>query len=168
MFGKAITQLFHDVDWGDTDICIVDLPPGTGDAQLSLAQMVKLDGAVMVTTPQEVALADVRRAINMFRKVEVPLLGIVENMDGFTTPDGSKVDIFGSGGGQALSEQYEVPYLGGIPIDISIREGGDAGCPAVLNAGQPAAEVFNAVASELVRTLTQVAESDVPILNIVN
>ncbi len=103
MFGKAIAQLFQDVRWGDVDVCIVDMPPGTGDAQLSLSQLVKLDGVVMVTTPQEVALSDVRRAINMFGKVNVPVLGVVENMAGFVTPSGETIDIFGKGGGEALA-----------------------------------------------------------------
>ncbi len=124
MFGKGINQLFNDVNWGDIDVCIVDLPPGTGDAQLSIAQLVQLDGVLMVTTPQEVSLSDVRRAINMFRKVNVNVLGVIENMSGFVTPSGERFEIFGSGGGQALAAQYDLPLLASIPIDMAIREGG--------------------------------------------
>jgi ATP-binding protein involved in chromosome partitioning len=142
MFGKAINQLFHDVSWGEVDICLVDMPPGTGDAQLSLAQGVKLDGAVLVTTPQEVALSDVRRALNMFRKVNVPVLGVVENMSGFTTPGGEQLDIFGRGGGEALATQYSVPFLGSLPIALNIRQGGDIGEPFGVKAeGEPGAKL---------------------------
>ncbi len=146
MFGKAITQLFGDVNWGDIDITIVDLPPGTGDAQLSLSQLVSLSGALMVTTPQEVALSDVRRAINMFKKVNVPVLGIFENMSGFKLPDGSSIDIFGAGGGQSLSEKYGIPLLGTMPIDIEIRQGGDQGVPAALSLTTETGKAFQNLA----------------------
>jgi ATP-binding protein involved in chromosome partitioning len=132
MFGKGINQLFNDVSWGEVDICLVDLPPGTGDAQLSLAQLVQLDGAVIVTTPQEVSLADVRKAVKMFDKVQVPVLGVVENMAGFKTSSGEVEHIFGQGGGEKLAGDYGLEFFGSIPIETAIREGGDTGKPAAL------------------------------------
>ncbi len=167
MFGKAIHQLFHDVNWGDVDICIVDLPPGTGDAQLSLAQMVQLQGAVIVTTPQEVALADVRRAIKMFEKVNVDVLGVVENMSGFTTPSGEQIDIFGSGGGEELCETYNLPLLGKIPLDIAIRKGGDIGEPIALSNDSASAKVFADLRDSLLEQLAS-KKSEQPALKIVN
>jgi ATP-binding protein involved in chromosome partitioning len=140
MLGKAINQLFSDVNWGDVDICIVDLPPGTGDAQLSLAQLVKLDGALIVTTPQEVALADVRKAINMFSKVNVHVVGIVENMVS---------DIFGSGGGESLSKQFNIPLLASIELDAKIREGGDNGVPVGLDRDSISGGKFYELANSL-------------------
>ncbi|PID78596.1 hypothetical protein CSB20_14355 [bacterium DOLZORAL124_64_63] len=130
---SAVKQFLQDVLWQDLDYLIIDMPPGTGDAQLTLVQTVPLAGVVMVTTPQEVALADVRRGIAMFVKVEVPVLGIVENMSYFVCPDnGKQYDIFGHGGGAQVARQYGLPLLGEIPIDPAIRKGGDAGRPAVL------------------------------------
>ena len=153
MFGKAIQQLFQDVNWGDVDICIVDMPPGTGDAQLSLAQGIKLNGAVLITTPQEVALSDVRRALNMFHKVNVPVLGVVENMSGLTLPSGETLEIFGKGGGAHLAEQYGVPFLGDIPLEISVREGGDIGMPCVLDEKSAAGKKFSAIATRILQRL---------------
>jgi ATP-binding protein involved in chromosome partitioning len=150
MFSKAITQLFSDVNWGDVDIAIVDMPPGTGDAQLSLSQQVALSGAIMVTTPQEVALVDVRRAVNMFSKVNVPVLGVVENMSGFIAPDGKVYEIFGSGGGAELSSKYEIPYLGSIPLEIGIREGGDRGEPVALDKNSNSGKIFDQLAEKLI------------------
>jgi len=149
MFGKAITQLFEDTNWGDVDICLVDLPPGTGDAQLSLAQLVKLNGAVVVTTPQEVALSDVRKAVNMFRKVNVDVLGVIENMSGFLAPDGQVYNVFGSGGGEVLAKEYGIPFLGTVPLDIAIRENSDLGRPAVLDVGSQAEKVLPEIARRL-------------------
>ncbi len=149
MLGKAISQLFQDVNWGETDIMIVDMPPGTGDAQLSLAQLVKLDGALMVTTPQEVALSDVRKAINMFHKVNVPLLGVVENMAGFITPSGEKLNLFGEGGGAALASEYNLPLLASIPLDVAIREGGDAGTPCALRSESASGKHYHDLARKL-------------------
>lgn len=156
MFGKAIHQLFHDVQWGDVDIAVIDLPPGTGDAQLSLAQMVQLEGAIVVTTPQEVAMSDVRRAITMFEKVNVPVLGIVENMAGFVSPSGEKFDIFGAGGGQQLATRYNVPLLASIPIEMRIRAGGDSGNPSCLSEEGSSAKIF----AELAATLLNQLETD--------
>ncbi len=138
MFGKAINQLFNDVSWGDVDICVVDMPPGTGDAQISLSQMVKLDGAVIVTTPQEVALTDVRRAVNMFAKVNVPVLGVIENMTG---------EMFGSGGGEALAKQYDLSFLGSLPLDVTIRKGGDTGTPVAFDTESQYGKLFADIAT---------------------
>jgi ATP-binding protein involved in chromosome partitioning len=132
MIHKLLTQFLEDVRWGELDYLIVDLPPGTGDAQLSLCQLIPLTGAVIVTTPQEVALIDVRKAIDMFAKVEVPLLGVVENMSHYRCPAcGHHEAVFGSGGGRRLSEEYGAEFLGEIPIDTSIAAGGETGRPVV-------------------------------------
>jgi len=128
------------------------MPPGTGDAQLSLSQMVKLAGAVVVTTPQEVALADVRKSINMLKKVQVDVLGIVENMSGLPMPDGSLMPIFGSGGGEKTAREIGVPLLAQIPIDVAVREGGDAGTP--IACGESAsAQIFHRLAEQVLMTL---------------
>jgi len=127
---KAVEQLLRDVDWGELDLLVVDLPPGTGDVQLTLSQRVRLSGAVVVTTPQDVALLDVVKAISMFRKMQVPLLGLIENMAGFECPHcGKETDIFGRGGGRAHAERLEIPFLGELPLDPSVRESGDSGTP---------------------------------------
>lgn len=159
MFTKVLHQLFSDVDWGEIDICVVDLPPGTGDAQLSLAQQVQLDGAVMVTTPQEIAVSDVRKAINMFAKVNVPVLGVVENMSGFVAPDGKRYEIFGTGGGDELSKKFDIPLFGRIPLDISIREGGDRGEPVALNTKSEVGEMFQSIAAQVLKRAEQVKAS---------
>jgi len=153
MFNKALHQLFEDVSWGEVDYCVIDMPPGTGDAQISLCQMVQITGAVIVTTPQEVAMADVRKAISMLQKMNVPILGIVENMAGFIAPDGTEHDIFGSGGGEALAARYSVPLLAKIPIEKSIREGGDSGQPAVTRSGSAQAQLFEGLALNLIEIL---------------
>ncbi|HNR71637.1 MAG TPA: Mrp/NBP35 family ATP-binding protein [Verrucomicrobiota bacterium] len=152
MINKTIQQFFSEVEWGDLDVLVVDLPPGTGDAQLSVCQTVPLDGGVIVTTPQEASLGVVRKGIGMFQKVNVPILGIVENMSYFTTPGGERVEIFGHGGGQAEAKRQQVPFLGEVPLFTEIREGGDRGVPAVVaGADQPAGKVF----VEIARTLRQ-------------
>jgi ATP-binding protein involved in chromosome partitioning len=151
-----VKQFLQDVLWGELDYLIVDMPPGTGDVQLSLAQLVPVQGAVLVTTPQEVAVADVRRALRMFETVAVPILGIVENMSYFVAPDtGTRYDIFGAGGGQKLAETYGVPFLGAVPLGLEVREGGDRGVPVVI--GQPAsvqAAAFRHVAGEVARQVS--------------
>ena len=134
MIMKTIQQFISAVDWGELDFLLVDLPPGTGDAQLSLCQTVPLDGGVIVTTPQEAALGVVRKGIAMFEKVNVPILGIVENMSYFTTPAGERIEIFGHGGGRAEAERQGIPFLGEIPLFTEIREGGDRGLPIVVSA----------------------------------
>jgi ATP-binding protein involved in chromosome partitioning len=147
MIQKTIQQFIHSVDWGELDYLLVDLPPGTGDAQLSLCQIVPLDGGVIVSTPQEASLGVVRKGIAMFEKVNVPLLGIVENMSYFTTPTGERVEIFGHGGGRAEAQRQEIPFLGEVPIFTEIREGGDRGVPVVVSDQEgSAAQAFGAVA----------------------
>jgi ATP-binding protein involved in chromosome partitioning len=144
------------VKWGELDYLIVDMPPGTGDVQLSLAQLVPVQGAVLVTTPQEVAIADVRRALRMFETVAIPVLGVVENMSYFVAPDtGNRYDIFGEGGGQRLAAQYGVPFLGAIPLGIEVREGGDSGVPVVVSQpDSPQAKAFRQVAEEVARQVS--------------
>ncbi len=145
MLHSAITQFLQKVEWGELDFLLVDLPPGTGDVQLSLVQTVPLTGAVIVTTPQEVALVDVRKGIAMFRKTEVPILGVVENMTG---------EIFGRGGGMKAAEQFQVPFLSEIPLDGKIREGGDAGEPVFLSHPESqAAKGFLKAADTLIQNL---------------
>ncbi len=132
MVMSALTQMLREVDWGTLDILVVDMPPGTGDAQLTMAQQVPLAGAVIVSTPQDLALIDARKGINMFRKVEVPLLGIVENMSYFLAPDtGKRYDIFGHGGARAEAERLGVPFLGEVPLTMDVRAMSDAGTPVV-------------------------------------
>ena len=150
MIMKTIQQFFHSVDWGELDYLLVDLPPGTGDAQLSLCQTVPLDGGVIVTTPQEASLGVVRKGIAMFEKVNVPILGIIENMSYFITPSGERVEIFGHGGGRTEAQRQNIPFLGEIPIYTDIRIGGDQGVPVAVSAPTaPSGEVFIRVAEAL-------------------
>lgn len=150
MITKTIQQFLLAVDWGELDFLLVDLPPGTGDAQLSLCQTVPLDGGVIISTPQEASLGVVRKGIAMFRKVNVPILGMVENMSYFTTPNGERVEIFGHGGGQEEAARQDVPFLGEVPIFTEIREGGDRGMPIVVAAPNHAAgKVFIQIAGAL-------------------
>lgn len=151
MVSSLLRQFLYDVRWGELDYLVIDLPPGTGDIQLTLAQALPLSGAVIVTTPQDVALADVVRGIEMFRKLNVPILGVIENMSYFIAPDtGKRYDIFGHGGGQRTSERMGVPFLGEIPLGQAIRTGGDVGQPAVTSDAPDAyAEVFRATARAL-------------------
>jgi ATP-binding protein involved in chromosome partitioning len=150
MIAKTIQQFLFAVEWGETDFLLVDLPPGTGDAQLSLCQTVPLDGGVIVTTPQEASLGVVRKGIAMFEKVNVPILGIVENMSYFTAPNGERVEIFGHGGGQAEAARQGIPFLGEVPIFTEIREGGDRGVPVAVSApGKPAGRAFIQIAEML-------------------
>jgi ATP-binding protein involved in chromosome partitioning len=159
MIHKLIQQFLEDVDWGELDYLVIDLPPGTGDVQLSLSQLVPLTGAVMVTTPQEVAILDVVKAISMFKKVEVPLLGIVENMAFYVCPAcGHHDEIFSRGGGRKLAEAVETPFLGEIPLDNKVRHGGDAGVPVVVGAPQSEhARIFMDIAAAVAaRVVAQV------------
>jgi ATP-binding protein involved in chromosome partitioning len=133
MLHSAIQQFINDVEWGELDYLIVDLPPGTGDAQLSLTQSIPISGGVIVTLPQKVSLEDARRGLHMFRAMEVPVLGIIENMSYLEMPDGTKVDVFGQGGGAELAKETGVPLIGTIPIDPAVREGGDSGVPIVIS-----------------------------------
>ncbi len=150
MITKTINQFLLAVEWGDLDYLLVDLPPGTGDAQLSLCQTVPLDGGVIVTTPQEASLGVVRKGIAMFKKVNVPILGLVENMSYFTAPNGARVEIFGHGGGQQEAARQNTTFLGEVPLFTEIREGGDRGMPVVVSApNHPAARAFIQIAQTL-------------------
>ena len=132
MLHSAIRQFLTDVTWGELDYLVVDLPPGTGDAALSLAQSLPLSGGVIVTLPQQVSLEDARRGLEMFRQLDVEIFGVVENMSYLELPDGKRMDIFGSGGGEKLAEESGVPFIGAIPLDPIVRQGGDAGKPVVI------------------------------------
>lgn len=150
MIMKTIQQFINAVEWGELDFLLVDLPPGTGDAQLSLCQTVPLDGGVIVTTPQEASVGIVRKGIGMFHKVNVPILGIVENMSYFETPSGERVEIFGNGGGRKEAARQKVPFLAEIPLFTEIRLGGDNGIPvAVSNPDHRAAQPFFQIAKAL-------------------
>ena len=156
MVTRYTQQFLRQVDWGELDFLVLDLPPGTGDIQLTIVQTVALSGAVIVTTPQEVALIDARKAATMFEKVNVPVLGIVENMAYFVSPtDGTKHEIFGVGGGEREAQRLRVPLLGQIPIDIATREAGDRGRPIVAeDPKSPAAKEFTKVARQIRETLS--------------
>ncbi len=151
MATSALMQLFTDTRWDDLDYLLIDLPPGTGDIQLTLAQKIPVAGAVIVTTPQDIATLDARKALKMFEKVEVPVLGVIENMAVHTCSQcGHSEHLFGEGGGQRMAEQYGVPLLGALPLDIHIREQGDVGQPVVVAAPEsPAAQAYRAAARAL-------------------
>jgi ATP-binding protein involved in chromosome partitioning len=156
MLHGVVRQFLADVNWGDLDYLIVDMPPGTGDVQLSLAQLVPVQGAVLVTTPQEVSLSDVRRAVKMFEQVNVPVLGVIENMSYFIAPDtGNRYEIFGKGGGQRLCDEYGLNFLGEVPMGIEVREGGDKGVPVVVSAPDAIqSAAFRKVAEEVARQVS--------------
>jgi len=156
MLHGVVRQFLTDVSWGELDYLIVDMPPGTGDVQLSLAQLVPVQGAVVVTTPQEVSLSDVRRAVKMFETVNVPVLGVIENMSYFIAPDtGNRYDIFGKGGGRKLADEYGLNFLGEVPLGMEVREGGDNGSPVVVSApDSPQASAFRKVAEEVARQVS--------------
>jgi ATP-binding protein involved in chromosome partitioning len=160
MVHQYLQAFFRDVLWGDLDYLLIDLPPGTGDVQLSLSQMVPLAGAITVTTPQEVALYDVRKGMAMFQKVNVPLLGIIENMSFFVCGHcGERTDIFSHGGGERAASKLGIPFLGSIPIDPVIREGGDTGQPIVVaDPGSPQAAAFREIAKKLMESLAGAAK----------
>jgi ATP-binding protein involved in chromosome partitioning len=164
MIHSAVQQFLRDVNWGPLDYLVFDMPPGTGDAQLSLSQVVPLSGVVMVTTPQDVALLDVRKALGMFSKLNVPILGIVENMSYFIAPDtGRRYAIFGEGGGQRVADEFSVPLLGQIPLEMETREGGDAGVP--ITVGRPdstQAQAFRKIAAAVVSRVQAVAALKLP------
>jgi len=161
MVHQYLQAFFRDVLWGDLDVLLIDLPPGTGDVQLSLSQMVPLAGAITVTTPQEVALYDVRKGMAMFQKVNVPLLGIVENMSYFVCGHcNERTEIFSHGGGERAAEKLGVPFLGRIPIDPAIRDGGDSGRPIVVaDPGSPQAEAFRTIAQKVIDGLGGAAKN---------
>ncbi len=158
MLHSAIKQFLMDVDWGDLDYLVVDLPPGTGDVQLSLVQTVPLSGGVIVTMPQKVSFDDAARAVSMFRKMDVPVLGVVENMSYLEMSDGTKRRIFGQGGGEALAAAAQAPLLANIPIDESVREGGDSGEPVVVSDPEsPAAKAMEALAHSVAARMSMQA-----------
>ena len=157
MATSALTQLFTDTLWGDLDYLLIDLPPGTGDIQLTLAQKIPVAGAIIVTTPQDVATLDARKALKMFQKVDVAVLGIVENMAVHACSNCGHVEhLFGEGGGERMAAQYDVPLLGSLPLDIAIREQGDAGRPVVVAApDSPVALAYGQVARAMVEQLSK-------------
>jgi ATP-binding protein involved in chromosome partitioning len=161
MVHQYLQAFFRDVLWGELDYLLIDLPPGTGDVQLSLSQMVSLAGAITVTTPQEIALYDVRKGMVMFQKVNVPLLGIVENMSFFVCGHcGERTEIFSHGGGERAAKKLGVPFLGRIPIDPAIRDGGDSGNPIVVaDPASPQAGAFRDIAQKLIDELRGAGES---------
>ncbi len=162
MVQSALEQMMRDVNWGELDVLVVDMPPGTGDAQLTMAQRVPLAGAVIVSTPQDIALLDARKGLNMFRKVDVPVFGIIENMSYFLCPDnGKRYDIFGHGGAKKEAERMGVDFLGEVPIEIEIRERSDAGTPiTAANPDSPAAKNYRAIADAVWAKIEQGQASD--------
>jgi ATP-binding protein involved in chromosome partitioning len=158
MLHSAIRQFIADVDWGELDYLIIDLPPGTGDAPLSVSQSIPLTGSVIVTLPQKVSLEDARRGIEMFRAMEIPVLGIVENMSYLELPDKSRMDIFGAGGGEQLAEATGVPFVGSIPMDAAVREGSDEGVPILISdPDSPAGKAFVDIAQSLAAKISVAA-----------
>jgi len=168
LVGGAIQQFLRDVAWGELDYLVVDLPPGTSDAQLTLAQAVPISGAILVTTPQQVALSDVEKTLAMLRRLSVPVIGIVENMSTFVCPHcGAATEIFGRGGGERFAETFDVEFLGGIPLDMTVRQGGDAGIPAVAQREPgPAARAMAALAGTVAARVSVRAARQQPVLTI--
>ncbi|MER8789224.1 Mrp/NBP35 family ATP-binding protein [Mesorhizobium sp. M0983] len=167
MVMSALTQMLREVEWGPLEVLVVDMPPGTGDAQLTMAQQVPLAGAVIVSTPQDLALIDARKGLNMFRKVDVPLLGIVENMSYFLAPDtGKRYDIFGHGGARREAERLGVTFLGEVPLEMGIRESSDAGTPVVVSKPDSAeAKIYRDIAAKVWHRVNEergAAEAAVP------
>jgi len=162
MVMSALTQMLKDVAWGDLDVLVVDMPPGTGDAQLTMAQQVPLAGAVIVSTPQDLALIDARKGLNMFKKVNVPVLGIVENMSTFICPHcGERSDIFGHGGAKQEAARLGVPFLGEVPLTMAVRETSDAGKPVVAtDPSSPVAQAYRAIAAAAWAELERVSGAD--------
>ena len=164
MIHSAVQQFLRDVLWGPLDYLVFDMPPGTGDAQLSLSQVIPLGGVVMVTTPQDLALLDVRKALAMFRKLNVPILGIVENMSYFVAPDtGARYAIFGEGGGEKVAGEFDVPLLARIPLEMDTRKGGDEGVPIAV--GQPdsaQAKAFRGLAEGVIERLDSLSALKLP------
>lgn len=166
LVGRMIQQFLSDVDWGELDYLIIDMPPGTGDAQLTLTQTVPLTGSIVVCTPQEVALADAKKGINMFKKVEVPVLGVVENMSYFIAPDtGKQYDIFGHGGGKAMANKMGVPFLGEVPLEAATRESGDKGTPIVIaDPESSVSQAFKKITDALIQQVTQKEDKEAGLL----
>jgi len=170
MLNSAIRQFLGDVEWGELDYLIIDLPPGTGDAPLSLAQALPLTGVVIVTLPQAVSLEDASRGLEMFRTLQVPILGVIENMSYLTLPDGSKMDVFGQGGGEQLAQAAGVPFLGSIPMNPKVRIGGDSGNPIVVaDPESDAAKALQSLAESVAAKVSVAAFSSAkaPTINVV-
>jgi ATP-binding protein involved in chromosome partitioning len=166
MLHGALQQFLNDVSWGELDYLLLDLPPGTGDIALTLSQRVKVTGAVVVTTPQQVATDDVFKSVSMCQKVNIPVLGVVENMSYFIDPAGLKHELFGKGGGQAVADFARAPLLGQVPIDQSVREWGDKGTPVVQAAPTSSvAEAFVAIAARLAELIAEKAEDEAPLID---
>ncbi len=158
MLHSAIRQFLSDVEWGELDYLVVDLPPGTGDAALSLAQSLPLSGGLIITLPQQVSLEDARRGLEMFRQLNVPIFGVVENMSYLELPDGTRMDIFGTGGGERLAKEAEVAFIGKVPLDPAVRAGGDSGQPVVIGAPDTAvAKALRAVAEDIAAKISVAA-----------
>jgi ATP-binding protein involved in chromosome partitioning len=158
MLHSAIRQFLTDVEWGELDYLVIDLPPGTGDAALSLAQSLPLSGGVIVTLPQQVSLDDARRGLEMFRQLDVEVFGVIENMSYLDLPDGTRMDVFGSGGGERLAAESGVPFIGAIPLDPAVRAGGDAGTPVVVSdPDSPVAQALNQITEDLAAKISVAA-----------
>jgi len=167
MLHSAIRQFLTDVIWGELDYLVIDLPPGTGDAALSLTQSLPLSGGVIVTLPQLVSLEDARRSVEMFRQLDVPVFGVVENMSYLELPDGTRMDVFGSGGGQRLASESGVPFIGAIPLDPSVRQGGDAGKPITVAQPESAvAQALNQIAQDVAAKVSVAAYQQANIIPI--
>ncbi len=167
MLHSVIQQFLRGVDWGELDYLVIDLPPGTGDVQLSLIQTAPITGAIVVTTPSNVSLEDARKAVHMFHQVKVEILGIVENMSYLVLPTGERMDVFGQGGGRATSQDMGVHFLGEVPLDPEIRIGGDSGLPVALRGeGDPRAEVFVELARRVIARLEQIGPQTGPSIEI--
>ena len=170
MLNSAIRQFISDVDWGELDYLIIDLPPGTGDAPLSLAQSLPLSGVVIVTLPQAVSLEDASRGLEMFQTLNVPILGVIENMSYLSLPDGSRMDVFGQGGGESMAKHYNVPFLGAIPLNPNVRIGGDTGRPIVItDPDSDAAKALQALAETVAArvSLAALGGNDTPTINVI-
>jgi len=167
MINKLLTQFLRDVDWGELDYLVLDLPPGTGDAQLTITQQVPLDGGVIVTTPQDVALEDVKRGIKMFQQVHAPILGVVENMSyHICSGCGDRAEIFGHGGGEKVAQQFDVPFLGAIPLVRDIRAAADNGTPLVVaQPDHPQSQAFRAIAAKLTRAIEDHPATTLPTIH---
>ncbi len=170
MLNSAIRQFISDVEWGELDYLIIDLPPGTGDAPLSLAQALPLSGVVIVTLPQAVSLEDASRGLEMFKTLNVPILGVIENMSYLSLPDGSRMDVFGQGGGEKMAKFYEVPFLGAIPLNPNVRIGGDSGRPIVISEPESdAAMALQSLAESVAArvSLAALSENNTPTIDII-
>lgn len=167
MLHSAIRQFLSEVEWGELDYLIVDLPPGTGDAALSLTQSLPLSGGVIVTLPQHVSIEDARRGMEMFRQLSVPILGVVENMSYLELPDGSRMDVFGNGGGEQLAKEGDVPFFGKIPMDAKVSAGGDHGTPVIIeDPDSPAASALRKIAEQIAAKVSMAAienKKEIPI-----